>query len=1311
MFKNTFKTLAKHHFFIASLVLLSLVFNSGYAHDLKIPTLNKTSLISTDFTGSIIKDDSPSSINSVSTSGNNFINNSELKITIDYKKDILCHGESTGKIKVSAMGGVAPYTYSINGSTPQSNSLFEGLPAGAYTIKLFDCLGKSTSICVTLHEPGPLRVTITKDDATTCQDCKNGKATATVVGGTPPYSYLWSASAGNQTTQTATNVPSGNHIVTVKDANNCVLSQEVVIGCSHTCDAIVKVENVIDVLCAGENLGSATVSASSATYASAKFTFTWNTSPVQVDSGVTTSTLSSLKAGIYTVSVTMDGTNCLPIQKCITISEPDSVLDVTATATDESGINTNDGTAIATTTGGTAPYTYLWSPGGQTTDKITGLSSGTYTVTATDAHGCTATTTVNVNPGNCNNLSLNPTTTAVSCNGGDNGTASANVTGGSGSFTYLWSPGGATTQSISGLSVGMYTVSITDTVTKCMVQATAMVNEPNALSSGIVISNVLCFGENTGSLDITVDGGTSPYEFLWSNGATTEDLNNLSAGTYSVTITDAEGCTTSNTATVRQPNSGLNVAILSQSNAVCNLALGSVIVNATGGTTPYNYTLKGATQSTGEFANLEAGDYTINVIDANGCEKSIAITIYKNCTNAENDINNTFVDTAVTGNVLTNDTDAEGDTQRVTTTTVTTVQGVVVTIDPATGAYTYTPPAGYIGEDSFEYTVCDNGTPEACDMATVYIEVLPRGGSGNRPPIANSDTAGTEMDTPVTGNVLSNDFDPDGDPIVVTTPTVTTVQGVVVTIDPATGAYTYTPPTGFVGEDRFDYTICDNGTPALCDTATVVITVWPNNGNTTIANDDVIYNNTCDSITGNVLDNDSDPEDDIQTVSTTPVSNVTNGVLSLNTNGSFTYTPNAGFIGADSFVYRVCDNGTPQACDQATVYITITDAEAPFIVNCNIEDRTMECNGLDNKTLAETWNSENIAALEICAEDICDMSLTGQVTSDFDFNNFQSSCGLSGSIDVTYTITDDSGSATTLSVTLTIVDTTPPDISNCILEDKSLSCTLTTAKENADQWNLDNIATLEACAKDACSVDQAVTITSNYNFDNLASGQLIVVYTVTDDCGNTSTTDAMLTLQNDAVSSTDISLCVASEVESQVFNLFNLLSGNYNTGGTWEVVSGNGTVIDDHFFNPKSIILNGENASETITFSYTETSSNCPTYIEASIDVNNICEVKGCDLDNIEISILLTPNGDSHNEYFTVKGVEDCEFKTDVKIINRWGAIIFQSSNYQNDWNAFTHKSSLGPAGQVTSGTYYYVVTLVNSGKAPITGLMYIGTK
>ncbi|MBT0608992.1 hypothetical protein KIV10_12450, partial [Aequorivita echinoideorum] len=586
----------------------------------------------------------------------------ELDITLQGKTDILCYGGNTGSITVAGSGGVPPLQYSLNGGTPQASPTFNNLTAGAYTIVVSDSIGNNDTLNVTLNQPAnPLSVVITKVNATTAQGCNNGSATATPGGGTAPYTYAWSASAGNQTTATAINLPSGTHTVTITDANGCILEQGVVIDCVNTCDAIITVDNITNVLCTNNNTGSATVSASSVANPNATFTFTWNTNPVQVFGGVTSSTISNLTAGVYTVSVTIDGTVCQPVEQSITITQPANVLTVTTTSTDENGPNTGDGTATATASGGTPPYSYVWSPGGQTTPTITGLGAGNYTVTVTDANGCIATSTTTVNPGTCLNLSVTASATPTTCNGDSDGTATANVTGGSGSISYLWSPGGQTTQTISNLAAGTYTVTVSDSVTQCTSESTVTVNQPDILTAGIAITNVDCFGNNTGSLDLTVSGGTAPYSFVWSpNGETTEDLFNLVAGNYSVVITDVNGCTITKSATVNQPTEALSLEIVAQTNILCN-GKGSVTVEAGGGTAPYLYNLDGGTpQASGQFNDLDTGTYTINVIDANGCSTSIEITLLKNCIIAIDDINDTFVDLPVSGDVGTNDQNPDG---------------------------------------------------------------------------------------------------------------------------------------------------------------------------------------------------------------------------------------------------------------------------------------------------------------------------------------------------------------------------------------------------------------------------------------------------------------------------------------------------------------------------------------------------------------------------------------------------------------------------------------------------------------------------
>ena len=545
--------------------------------------------------------------------------------------NILCFGDSTGSIDISVTGGTAPYSYLWN--TGDTTEDLSGIPAGVYNVVVTDANGCVANEGVTISEPDPISILITKENATATGGCVNGEATANPSGGVSPYTYLWSASAGGQTTQTATNLPSGTHTVTVTDANGCTLDQGVVIDCVNDCDAIISVDDVTNILCTGDNTGSATVSASSVANPTATYTFTWNTVPAQVDSGVTSSTINSLTAGVYTVSVTIDGTQCLPVEQSVTITEPATAVNVTASSTDLSGPTTNDGTATANPSGGTPPYTYVWSPGGATTQTITGLAAGTYTVTVTDANGCTAEATTTVNPGTCRGLNVTASSTPTTCNGDSDGTVSAGITGGVGPFTYLWSPGGQTTQTVSGLPAGSYTVTVTDGFTQCTAQSTTTINQPSELSSGIAITNVACFGDNTGSLDLTVTGGTAPYSFVWSpGGETTEDLFDLTVGTYSVVITDANGCTLTDSATVLQPSAPLTLDITDQTDIVCSNGTGSVTVTASGGTTPYTYSIDGgAGQGNGIFTGLTTGIHTVEVIDGNGCTESIEVTIIDSC--------------------------------------------------------------------------------------------------------------------------------------------------------------------------------------------------------------------------------------------------------------------------------------------------------------------------------------------------------------------------------------------------------------------------------------------------------------------------------------------------------------------------------------------------------------------------------------------------------------------------------------------------------------------------------------------------------
>ena len=299
---------------------------------------------------------------------------------------------------------------------------------------------------------------------------------------------------------------------------------------------------------------------------------------------------------------------------------------------------------------------------------------------------------------------------------------------------------------------------------------------------------------------------------------------------------------------------------------------------------------------------------------------------------ANNDISETLAGIPVQSDLLINDFDPDGDNLVVNTAPVTPPAHGSVLIN-SDGTFTYTPAAGFTGPDSFFYQVCDDRVPPLCDEAMVYITVHPdTNGSQNDAPLASDDAFNTVRDTAISGTVAANDHEPNGDGLVYdTTPVTPPLHGAVVIS--ANGDFTYTPAAGYTGPDYFVYRVCDDQSPALCDEATVYITILPPlppPNQAPVAADDSVKTPAGTAVSGNVLTNDSDPDGDPLVVTTTPVVPPAHGELVLNPDGTFTYTPAPGYAGVDSFVYQVCDTEVPPLCDEATVYITIESPPVPM---------------------------------------------------------------------------------------------------------------------------------------------------------------------------------------------------------------------------------------------------------------------------------------------------------------------------------------------------------------------------------------------
>ena len=359
--------------------------------------------------------------------------------------------------------------------------------------------------------------------------------------------------------------------------------------------------------CAAPN-GSASVSVTGGT---APFSYNWSNS-------ANTATANNITAGTYTVTVT-DASGCSNIDTVFVAANSTTITG--STASTNAGCGANDGTATATATNGTAPYTYLWSNGGQTAQVATNLAAGNYNVTVTDANGCAGVLSATVNNSNSPTASIQSSSN-VACNGGNNGTATVTPAGGTSPYSFIWSAAAQTTQMASGLSAGVYNVTVQDAAS-CIATSTVTITEPTAIAVNIntaTTTDVSCKGGANGIAGVIASGGTGGFSYIWNTGASTQDITGLLAAVYTVTVTDANSCTSAQNLNITEPTA--IIANASGVNITCNgLNNGSASVASSGGISPYTYSWSNAA-NTASITGLVAGAYSVVITDANGCTVS-----------------------------------------------------------------------------------------------------------------------------------------------------------------------------------------------------------------------------------------------------------------------------------------------------------------------------------------------------------------------------------------------------------------------------------------------------------------------------------------------------------------------------------------------------------------------------------------------------------------------------------------------------------------------------------------------------------------
>ncbi|MBK9353831.1 MAG: SprB repeat-containing protein [Bacteroidetes bacterium] len=503
---------------------------------------------------------------------------------------------NNGSIDITVIGGTAPFTYLwSNGATTQD---ITGLASGAYTVTVYDANDCSTSFLFNLIKGVCCEISANSSTINSTCGNNNGSINLSVVGGTAPFTYLWSNGA---TTEDISSLLAGTYSVLVTDANGCTANNSATI--TNIAGPTLS-NSKIDATC-GNNNGSIALTVNLGT---SPFTYLWN-------NGTTTQNLNSLAPANYSVTVT-DNNSC-QARSSITILDKSGPT-LSTTKVDENCGNSN-GSINLIVTGGTAPFNYLWS-NGATTEDINGLSAGTYTVTVVDANNCSVSTSVTII--NLLGPSLSSTTVDASC-GNNNGSIDLSVSGGTPGYSYSWS-NGATTQDINGLAAGSYTVSVTDAI-GCVSTQTITIASSAQLELDYSSTNVLCFGGVNGSIDLIVISGTPGYTYLWSNGSTTEDISNLTAGNYTVNVTDSKGCTASQSISITHISAQISIDP-TVVNATCGNSNGSITLSINGGTAPYSYNWGGGI-TTQNRINLPAGAYAVTVTDANGCTGSANISV------------------------------------------------------------------------------------------------------------------------------------------------------------------------------------------------------------------------------------------------------------------------------------------------------------------------------------------------------------------------------------------------------------------------------------------------------------------------------------------------------------------------------------------------------------------------------------------------------------------------------------------------------------------------------------------------------------
>lgn len=567
--------------------------------------------------------------------------------------------------------GIAPFEYWLvyndvtlvsHGILPTTETwqYFYNLPSGKYKLVTQDANGCRDSTEAMIYHPDPIDVTFDKHIYAggfnvTCKGYTDGSAwVSTVTGGNGGYRYKWytinGTITGVDTLNRLENISAGTYYLLITDAKNCTAIDSVTL---NEPDGMVLASNELslspdgnyNISCSGGNNGSVklTISGGSGTY-----TYLWSGPGAY---SATTKDISGLVAGTYSATVRdVNGCILMPMPS-FTLTQPDPLIIGSTSSVSTEGshnINCNGGTGsidITVTGGSTGNYSYSWSTTNgsglvQGLADQSGLSAGTYHLVVTDLNNCEAERNITITQPDQLTLTLVPTHITCQSAGFSDGSIDLTVAGGVAPYTYSWS-NGSVSQDISGLTEGLYNVTVTD-FNGCVTTGSVRIDLPPPIQYTKVISNyngynIGCFGQSNGSIDITVTSGTAPYIFLWQKEgstftATTEDLTNITAGRYQLHITDKYLCTATETIEITQPGRlsmiiNASVSVAGGFNINCaGDSTGSIDITPVNNVGSISYLWSdGETEKT--RLSVPAGYYGIIITDINGCQADSSIIL------------------------------------------------------------------------------------------------------------------------------------------------------------------------------------------------------------------------------------------------------------------------------------------------------------------------------------------------------------------------------------------------------------------------------------------------------------------------------------------------------------------------------------------------------------------------------------------------------------------------------------------------------------------------------------------------------------